>query len=106
LQAAKPSVTAEASPASCAVVLRCLPAQAVLQGWQLFIGLDLALKTWPALTNTEGWLEQEGSQSDLRGMRGTFVSGCIFAFLAVMNSLNTVATITEKRQHHQQRKQG
>jgi hypothetical protein len=29
-------------------------------------------------------------------MRGTFLCGCIYAYLAVMNFINTVATITEK----------
>lgn len=70
---------------------------AVLQGWQLSIGVVLAFKTWPAVVNPEGWLEQENRESDLRGMRGTFVCGCIFSFLAVMNTYNTIMTINEKQ---------
>jgi hypothetical protein len=66
--------------------------------------MDLAVKTWPALVNPEGWLEQEHRESDLRGMRGTFVCGCIFAFLALMNCYNTIMTITEKRLVKQQRR--
>eukprot|EP00879_Flechtneria_rotunda_P031086 GHRR01033930.1.p1 GENE.GHRR01033930.1~~GHRR01033930.1.p1 ORF type:complete len:129 (+),score=35.65 GHRR01033930.1:173-559(+) len=88
--------------------LDVLCAVAVLQAWQLYIGVDLAVKTWPAVMNKEGWLEQEHTTSDLRGMRGTFICGCIFSFLAIMNSFNTIVTITEKRQHEarkvQQRK--
>lgn len=83
----------------------CLPApllffmrHTVLQVWQLSIGVDLAVKTWPALVNPEGWLEQEHTESDLRGMRGTFFCGCIFSFLALMNGYNTIMTINEKQQ--------
>ncbi|KAF8072837.1 CBR1 [Scenedesmus sp. PABB004] len=85
------------SSGSAGQLLLLYPLLFALQGWQLFIGLDLALKTWPALVDSEGWLEAERCQSDLRGMRGTFVCGCIFSFLAVMNAANTIATITEKR---------
>jgi hypothetical protein len=82
----------------------CASAAAVLQGWQLWIGVDLAIKTWPALVNPEGWLEAERCQSDLRGMRGTFLCGLIFAYMAVRNNLATIATITEKRQTRQQQR--
>ena len=82
----------------------CVCVCAVLQAWQLSIGVDLALKTWPALVNPEGWLEQEQRESDLRGMRGTFFCGCIFSFMAVMNAYNTVLTINEKQQRAQRRK--
>ncbi len=33
----------------------------------------------------------EPTQSDLRGMRGTFMLGCMFAWLAICNSWNTVS---------------
>lgn len=75
----------------------------ILQGWQLSIGVDLAVKTWPALVNPEGWLEQEHRESDLRGMRGTFLCGCVFSFLAIMNGYNTIKTITEKQQRQRQK---
>lgn len=76
----------------------------MLQGWQLSIGVVLAFRTWPALINSEGWLEQERRESDLRGMRGTFLCGCIFSFLAIMNAYNTVMAINEKQQKQQRRK--
>lgn len=85
--------------------LLAVPPVAVLQGWQMSIGVDLAVKTWAAVVNPEGWLEQEHRESDLRGMRGTFFSGCIFSFLGVMNCYNTVVTITEKRRSDQAVKQ-
>jgi TMPIT-like protein len=88
-----PSVATETLP----LLLLLLSLCTVLQGWQLYIGVNFTLKTWPALVDSEGWLEQERCQSDLRGMRGTFVCGVIFSFLAVMNCINTIATITEKR---------
>jgi hypothetical protein len=67
-----------------------------MQAWQCAVGIMVAVRTWPALLAREGWLEMERCQSDLRGMRGTFLCGCIYAYLAVMNFINTVATITEK----------
>jgi hypothetical protein len=79
-------------------------AGAGLQAWQLFIGAHVALETWPAMLNKEGWLDEEPTQSDLRGMRGTFIGGCMFSFMAVMNFVNTIATITEKHKYkHKQR---
>eukprot|EP00879_Flechtneria_rotunda_P014396 GHRR01015043.1.p1 GENE.GHRR01015043.1~~GHRR01015043.1.p1 ORF type:complete len:355 (+),score=96.59 GHRR01015043.1:428-1492(+) len=96
------------SSGSAGQLLLLYPLLFILQAWQLYIGVDLAVKTWPAVMNKEGWLEQEHTTSDLRGMRGTFICGCIFSFLAIMNSFNTIVTITEKRQHEarkvQQRK--
>jgi hypothetical protein len=86
----------------CLLLLARRPA--VLQGWQLWIGVDLAIKTWPALVNPEGWLEAERCQSDLRGMRGTFLCGLIFAYMAIRNHITTIATITEKRQTRQQQR--
>lgn len=85
------------------MLLRRCHCLAVLQGWQLSIGVDLAVKTWPALVNPEGWLEQEHRESDLRGMRGTFLCGCVFSFLAIMNGYNTIKTITEKQQRQRQK---
>jgi hypothetical protein len=67
-----------------------------MQLWQFVVGVLVAVRTWPALLAKEGWLEMERCQSDLRGMRGTFLCGCIYAYLAVMNFINTLATITEK----------
>lgn len=67
------------------------------------LGIQVATKTWPAMLNKEGWLELEPTQSDLRGMRGTFILGCIFTFLAIMNFLNTVAVITDKKRYQKQR---
>jgi hypothetical protein len=70
---------------------------AVLQAWQIVLGVQVACKTWPAIANSTGWLDTEPSQSDLRGMRGTFFLGCILTFLGVMNLYNTALTITQKR---------
>jgi cytochrome c biogenesis protein CcdA len=83
--------------------------QTALQAWQLVLGAKIALRTWPAMLSAEGWLEVENTQSDLRGMRGSFVLGCAFACMAMMNFLNTIATITDKRRyrksHTQQQQQ-
>eukprot|EP00877_Chromochloris_zofingiensis_P015081 jgi/Chrzof1/9827/Cz04g17170.t1 len=70
---------------------------AALQAWQFLIGLEVSFKTYPAMLNREGWLDMEPTQSDLRGMRGTFICGCMFAFMAVMNFANTIVNITEKQ---------
>lgn len=72
------------------------PRAAVMQAWQCVVGVHVAVRTWPALLASEGWLDLERCQSDLRGMRGTFLCGCIYAALAIMNFVNTVATITDK----------
>jgi hypothetical protein len=37
-------------------------------------------------------------------MRGTFLCGCIFSFLAIMNGYNTVMTINEKQRQQQRQK--
>lgn len=70
-----------------------------MQVWQFIVGAHVAVRTWPALLASEGWLEMERCQSDLRGMRGTFLCGCIYAYMAVMNFINTAATITDKASH-------
>jgi hypothetical protein len=75
------------------------PPHAVMQAWQFAVGFLVALRTWPALLATEGWLDMERCQSDLRGMRGTFLCGLIYSYMAVMNFINTVATITDKASH-------
>eukprot|EP00882_Tetradesmus_deserticola_P008494 GHRQ01008957.1.p1 GENE.GHRQ01008957.1~~GHRQ01008957.1.p1 ORF type:complete len:185 (+),score=104.11 GHRQ01008957.1:1720-2274(+) len=90
------------SSGSAGQLLLLYPLLFTLQGWQLWIGVDLAIKTWPALVNPEGWLEAERCQSDLRGMRGTFLCGAIFAYMAIRNHITTIAAITQKRQTRQQ----
>jgi hypothetical protein len=89
--------------AFCSILHVLFSAGAALQGWQLFIGLDVASQTWPAMVNKEGWLEQEPSQSDLRGMRGTFISGCLFAYMSVRNFIATITTITEKQKYRKRK---
>jgi len=49
----------------------------------------VAIRTWPALLAKEGWLDMERCQSDLRGMRGTFLCGTVYAYMAIMNFINT-----------------
>ena len=56
------------------------------------------------MVNKEGWLEQEPSQSDLRGMRGTFISGCLFAYMSVRNFIATITTITEKQKYRKRKR--
>ena len=53
----------------------------VLQAWQFVIGVQVAIHTWPSWLSLEGWFEVERLDSDLRGMRGVFVVGVIFAFM-------------------------
>jgi hypothetical protein len=57
----------------------------VLQITQFAIGAGIASKTWPAVLATEGWLDEEAPGSDLRGMRGVFLVGTAFCFMAVRN---------------------
>lgn len=71
----------------------------VLQAWQAVLGVRIAYNTFPALLNKEGWLDMEHSDSDLRGMRGTFFTASVFAILAVMNFYHTLATMRQKRHH-------
>jgi len=92
------------SSGSSGQLLLLYPLLLALQGWQLFIGLDVASQTWPAMINKEGWLEQEPSQSDLRGMRGTFISGCLFAYMSVRNFIATITTITEKQKYRKRKR--
>ncbi|KAI8477218.1 MAG: TMPIT-like protein [Monoraphidium minutum] len=84
-------------------LLLLYPLLFAMQAWQCVVGVHVAVRTWPALLATEGWLEMERCQSDLRGMRGTFLCGCIYSWLSVMNFWNTVATITDKASSERRR---
>ena len=60
----------------------------VLQAWQFVIGVQVAIHTWPSWLSLEGWFEVERLDSDLRGMRGVFVVGVIFAFMVRVSPLS------------------
>lgn len=83
-----------------------LPAAPIagMQVWQIALGVMVMYSSFGAVTNPEGWLSAEPPQSDLRGLRGTFISGFLFAFMGVMNMANTIATIREKRRYRQKAK--
>jgi hypothetical protein len=66
--------------------------------------VEVACRSYPAMLSLEGYLDPESQMSDLRGARGVFVTGCIFAMLGLMNFKNTVETILEKRAHTTLRK--
>jgi hypothetical protein len=71
-----------------------------LQLWQLRMGRSMVAQTWrQLLLDREGWLDPEPADADLRGARGTCILGALFAYLAVMNFVNTVITILEKRRY-------
>jgi hypothetical protein len=71
-----------------------------LQLWQLRMGASMVAQTWrQLLLDREGWLDPEPADADLRGARGTCILGALFAYLAVMNFVNTVITILEKRRY-------
>jgi hypothetical protein len=71
-----------------------------LQLWQLRMGLSMVGETWRALLlDREGWLDPEPADADLRGARGTCILGALFAYLGVMNFVNTIITIAEKRRY-------
>lgn len=92
------------SSGSSGQLLLLYPLLFFLQLWQFFVGADVAYKTLPAVLSAEGWLDQEPSESDLRGMRGIFFTGLLFAFMAIMNFTNTLATLREKRSYRRVRK--
>jgi hypothetical protein len=73
----------------------------VLQLWEVSIGARMAFKTFPSFTSPGGWLDAEEPGSDLRGMRGVCLAGCVFAVMGVLNLKNTVETVMEKRRHTQ-----
>ena len=89
-------VVAGESSGSRGQLLLLYPLLFAMQAWQFTVGVLVAHRTWPALLSHEGWLEMERCSSDLRGMRGTFLCGAVYAYMAAMNFANTVATITEK----------
>lgn len=75
-----------------------------LQLWQLRMGASMVAQTWrQLLLDREGWLDPEPADADLRGARGTCILGALFAYLAVMNFVNTVITILEKRRYRSSR---
>jgi hypothetical protein len=57
----------------------------VLQITQFAIDAGISFKAWSAVLATEGWLDEEAPGSDLRGMRGVFLVGTAFCFMAVRN---------------------
>ena len=69
------------------------------QAAQIVIGVAIAVRTHGSLLNVEGWFEFESAEADLRGMRGVFLVGLIFAYMGVRNMLATFATLVEKRRY-------
>jgi hypothetical protein len=74
---------------------------AVLQLWEFSIGARMAFKTFASFASPGGWLDAEEPGSDLRGMRGVCLAGCVFAVMGALNLKNTVETVLEKRRHTQ-----
>lgn len=62
---------------------QCL--HAALQLSQFAIGAGVAVKTLHAFWAPEGWFEEEGPGSDLRGMRGVCMVGLVFSYMAIRN---------------------
>ena len=48
-----------------------------LQIWQLYIGSSVVLRSWPALLNSEGWIDVESRDSNLRATRGVCFVGMV-----------------------------
>lgn len=76
---------------------------AVLQAWQFAIGAGIAFKTYPAVLSKDGWLELEPLETDLRGMRGVFVVGVVFSYMAYRNFSTTLATMRAKSKSSNER---
>ena len=53
--------------------------------------------TYHSLLSTEGFLDMEAHESDLRGSRGVFAAGSLTLFMGVCNMKNTFATLLVKR---------
>ena len=53
--------------------------------------------TYRSLLSTEGFLDMEAHESDLRGSRGVFMAGSLTLFMGVCNMKNTFATLLVKR---------
>ena len=70
---------------------------AVLQLWQVMIGGEMVLQTAPAMQSLEGWFDMETHESDLRGRRGIFLTGLLFALMGILNFWHTVAVFLQKR---------
>lgn len=86
------------SSAASGQLLLLYPLVFVLQGLQVWIGLEMMLETRQALTSPEGWLDLERHESDLWGTRGVFLTGFTMLFMGVQNFRNTVLTILDKKQ--------
>lgn len=70
-----------------------------LQGLQANIGFIMVRRGWSAASAapSEGWLDLEKHESDLRGSRGVLLVGGLMLIMAICNFRNTVATILQKR---------
>lgn len=70
-----------------------------LQGLQANIGFTMVRRGWSAASAapSEGWLDLEKHESDLRGSRGVLLVGGLMLIMAICNFRNTVATILQKR---------
>jgi hypothetical protein len=90
-------VVAGESSGSSGQLLLLYPMLFILQGWQAVIGVVVAGYTLPSWLTAEGLLDVEKHESDLRGMRGVFVVGIIFTYMAFNNFTATVRTLLEKR---------
>lgn len=70
-----------------------------LQALQANIGFMMVRRGWGAASAapSEGWLDLEKHESDLRGSRGVLLVGVLMLIMAICNFRNTVATILQKR---------
>ena len=60
-------------------------------------GAEMMWITYRSLLSTEGFLDMEAHESDLRGSRGVFMAGSLTLFMGVCNMKNTFATLLVKR---------
>lgn len=75
-----------------------------LQIWQFLLGADVMHQAYGAVFYPEQWLAVAAPDADLRAARGIFLAGCLFAAMAVMNMVNTTATIREKSSYRRRAK--
>lgn len=52
--------------------------------------------TFSSLLNSEGWLDLESHESDLRGSRGVCLAGLMMLYMGLSNFRNTITTLMEK----------
>mmetsp|Transcript_42986 Transcript_42986/g.102052 ORF Transcript_42986/g.102052 Transcript_42986/m.102052 type:complete len:384 (+) Transcript_42986:71-1222(+) len=75
-----------------------------LQFLQFSIGAEILLANYKSILDFTGYLDMEPHEADLRGSRGVFYCGAMFALMAMCNFKHTVLTIIQKRRVAKQRR--